>query len=257
MQLRRISFSSRAVVEDPFKWAYTLEDHGYTGWEIVQEGSQCLSSKTVQNLKNIYETTNLELTLHLPFSDMNLAGLNDSIRAEVLRQMKNYLTLASNYVNLAVVHPGYLSPYGAQVPDQAYMTNLASIRELCDFAADFGIIIAVENMPDFPKIFGKYPDEMQEMLDAVGSHNVGFTFDVGHANTVGLIDEFLGQLKDRISHVHIHDNMGKKDEHLPLGDGTVNWKQVMEELSNYKGIFVTEMASVEEGIKSLEFLRKL
>ncbi|AKB26723.1 Sugar phosphate isomerase/epimerase [Methanosarcina siciliae C2J] len=257
MQLPRISFSSRAVVEDPFKWAYTLEDHGYTGWEIVQEGSQCLSSKTVQNLKNIYETTNLELTLHLPFSDMNLAGLNDSIRAEVLRQMKNYLTLASNYVSLAVVHPGYLSPYGAQVPDQAYMTNLASIRELCDFAADFGIIIAVENMPDFPKIFGKYPDEMQEMLDAIGSHNVGFTFDVGHANTVGLIDEFLDQLNDRISHVHIHDNMGKKDEHLPLGEGNIDWKHVMGKLSNYKGIFVTEMSSVEEGIKSLEFLRKL
>jgi hypothetical protein len=30
MQLHRISYSSRAVVEDPFKWAYTLEDHGYT-----------------------------------------------------------------------------------------------------------------------------------------------------------------------------------------------------------------------------------
>ena len=96
MQLSRISYSSRSVVEDPFKWAYTLEDYGYTGWEIVQEGSQCLSSKTVQNLKNIYDTTSLELTLHLPFSDMNLAGLNDSIRAEVLRQMKHYLTLASN-----------------------------------------------------------------------------------------------------------------------------------------------------------------
>jgi len=257
MQLHRISFSSRAVVADPFKWAYMLEDHGYTGWEIVQEGSQCLSSKTVQNLKNIYDTTNLELTLHLPFSDMNLAGLNDSIRAEVLRQMKHYLILASNYVNLAVVHPGYLSPYGVQVPQQAYMANLASIRELCDFAADLGVLIAVENMPDFPKIFGKYPDEMQEMLDAVGSHNVGFTFDVGHANTVGLVDEFLDQLGERISHVHIHDNMGKKDEHLPLGEGTVNWKQVMEKLSNYKGIFVTEMASVEEGIKSLDFLRNL
>ena len=65
---------------------------------------------------------------------------------------------------------------------------------------------------------------------------------ITHANTVGLIDEFLDQLKDRISHVHIHDNMGKKDEHLPLGEGTVNWKQIMEKLSNYKGIFVTEMS---------------
>lgn len=257
MQLHRISYSSRAVVEDPFKWAYTLEDNGYTGWEIVQEGSQCLNSKNIQNLKNISETTGLELTLHLPFSDMNLAGLNDSIRAEVIRQMEHYLTLASNYVNLAVVHPGYLSPYGAQVPQKAYFTNLTSLQEICDFAADFGILVAVENMPDMPKIFGKYPDEMLEMLESIGSHNVGFTFDVGHANTVGLIDDFLELFNEKISHVHIHDNMGKKDEHLPLGKGTIDWKRVMEKLSDYKGIFVTEMSSVEEGIESLEFLRNL
>lgn len=257
MQLKRISFSSRAVVEDPFSWAYELEDHGYTGWEIVQEGSQCLDSRTLQQVRNIYETTSLELTLHLPFSDMNLAGLNPSIRGEVLRQMKQYLTLASDFVNLAVVHPGYLSPYGAQVPHEACRTNLASLRELCEFAADFGILIAVENMPDYPKIFGKYPEEMSEMLEAIGSHNVGFTFDVGHANTVGLTDEFLEVLGGRISHVHIHDNGGERDEHLPLGDGTVDWKSVLEKLSDYRGIFVNEMSSVEEGVKSLEFLKKL
>jgi len=242
MQLQRISFSSHVAIEDPFKWVYKLEDHGYTGWEILQEGSQCLNSKNIQNLKNIYETTGLELTLHLPFSDMNLAGLNNSIRAEVLRQMKHYLTLASNYVNLAVIHPGYLSHYGVQVPQEAYLTNLASIREICDFAADFGILIAVEIL---------------EMLDTIGSHNVGFTFDVGHANTVGLVNDFLDLLAEKISHVHIHDNMGKKDEHLSLGRGNINWKFVMERLSDYKGVFVTEMGSVEEGIQSLDYLRNL
>jgi sugar phosphate isomerase/epimerase len=51
--------------------------------------------------------------------------------------------------------------------------------------------------------------------------------------------------------------MGKKDEHLSLGKGNINWKLVMERLSDYKGIFVTEMGSVEEGIQSLEYLRKL
>lgn len=51
--------------------------------------------------------------------------------------------------------------------------------------------------------------------------------------------------------------MGKKDEHLPLGKGTIDWKRVMEKLSDYKGIFVTEVSSVEEGIESLEFLRNL
>ncbi|WP_243684301.1 sugar phosphate isomerase/epimerase family protein [Methanosarcina barkeri] len=172
--------------------------------------------------------------------------------------MEHYLTLASNYVNLAVVHPGYLSPYGTQVPQKAYFTNLASLQEICDFAADFGILVAVENMPDMPKIFGKYPDEMLEMLESIGSHNVGFTFDVGHANTVGLIDDFLELFNEKKSLMCISmTTWVKKDEHLPLGKGIIDWKQVMEKLSDYKGIFVTEMSSVEEGIESLEFLRNL
>ena len=51
--------------------------------------------------------------------------------------------------------------------------------------------------------------------------------------------------------------MSKIYDHLPLGKGTIDWKRVMERLSDYKGIFVTEMSSVEEGIQSLEFLKNL
>ncbi|MDD1742738.1 MAG: sugar phosphate isomerase/epimerase, partial [Methanotrichaceae archaeon] len=36
------SFSSSAMVDRPFDWAYQLEDLGYSGWEIVSEGKQKL-----------------------------------------------------------------------------------------------------------------------------------------------------------------------------------------------------------------------
>ncbi|MBN2487752.1 MAG: hypothetical protein JXA98_01855 [Methanosarcinaceae archaeon] len=51
--------------------------------------------------------------------------------------------------------------------------------------------------------------------------------------------------------------MGKKDEHLPVGKGTVDWKTVMHGLSNFKGIFVKEVGSVEDGVESLAFLKGL
>lgn len=263
MKLKNVSFSSRAVVEDPFSWAYELEDHGYTGWEIVQEGTQCLTSETITHVQEIRDTTNLELTLHLPFSDMNLAGLNTGIRNEVLCQMKDFLKIASDFVELAVIHPGYLSPHGAQLPDLAWKTNIESLQSICDFAADCGITIAVENMPEVPKIFGKYPQEMLQMVEEVNRDNVGLTLDIGHANTIGkskgteIMDDFLKMYKGRISHVHLHDNMGKKDEHLPLGKGNVDWKRVMDSLSNYKGRFVTEVNCVDEGVESLAFLKSL
>jgi len=257
MKTRRISFSSHAVADAPFSCAYELEDHGYTGWEMVEDGADGLNSESLKNVQDICETTDLELTLHLPFSDMNLASLNTGIHREVLRQMKDYLELASDFVELAVVHPGYLSPYGARVPERAWQATIGSLQVICDFAADYGVLVTVENMPDVPKVFGKYPQEMLRLLDLVDRPNIGLTFDVGHANTMGLVDEFLKVYQGRISHVHLHDNMGKKDEHLPVGKGNIDWKAVMDGLSHYSGIFVTEVDCLEDGVESLAFLRAL
>jgi sugar phosphate isomerase/epimerase len=257
MNLRNLSYSSRAAVEDPFNWAYSLEDIGYTGWEIVQEGSQCLNDENIQQVRDILETTNLSLTMHLPFSDMNMAGLNSGIHNEVMRQMKYYLDMASGLVELAVLHPGYLSPYGGQVPDKAWQVNIESIQQLCDFAEERGIIIAVENMPDIPKIYGKIPDEMLDILEQVDRDNVGMTLDVGHANTMGRVDEFVEKCFGKIKHMHIHDNHGVHDEHLPLGQGSIDWKKLMGSISGYKGRLVTEMGSLDEGRQCIGFLKNL
>lgn len=257
MKLRNLSFSSRVDTGDSFAWVYQLEDLGYTGWEIVQEGSHTLHNGNLGKVLEIRDTTDLKITMHLPFSDMNLAGLNNGIRNEVLRQMYHCLELGSDIVDLAVVHLGYLSPYGSQMPEKAWRVHIGSIQSVCDIAAECSITIAVENMPEMAKIFGKYPDEMLRTIEEVNRDNVGMTLDVGHANTVGVVDEFLEKCKDQILHVHIHDNHGQWDEHLPLGQGNVQWKKVMESLKGYNGRFVTEMASLEEGKECVAYLRDL
>ena len=80
MKLRNLSFSSRVDTGDSFAWVYQLEDLGYTGWEIVQEGSHTLHNGNLGKVLEIRDTTDLKITMHLPFSDMNLAGLNNGIR---------------------------------------------------------------------------------------------------------------------------------------------------------------------------------
>ncbi|MBN2111355.1 MAG: sugar phosphate isomerase/epimerase [Methanosarcinaceae archaeon] len=257
MRIRNLSFSSRAVLEDPFSWAYELEDLGYSGWEIVQEGSQCLTDENLPCVRDIKETTSLELSIHLPFSDMNIASLNPGIHNEVLRQLKYCLQMASGLVEVAVLHPGYMSPYGARLPERSLQTSIDSVRILCDHAADLGITIAVENMPNFPKIFGQRPEEMLEILERTDRKNVGMTLDVGHANTMGLLDEFVEKCRSKLSHMHIHDNHGEHDEHLPLGQGNIDWKKLMKSLSGYRGLMVTEMGSLEEGRQCVEYLKSL
>jgi|LGVF01.1.fsa_nt_gb sugar phosphate isomerase/epimerase len=255
ISLRNISFSSIRVTDDPFNWAHTLEDIGFGGWEIVQEGQQVLDSVNIRKMREVCETTDLAITIHLPFSDINLASLNQPIWEEALRQLTSCISVASEFANLMTVHPGYLSPLGMQMPDLAWQQNVLGLQRLCDFADDFGVTIAVENMPRMDLIFGKAPDEMAGIIELVDRENLGMTLDVGHAHTNGALSEFL--MMNEIVHVHIHDNGGRRDEHLPIGQGTIAWADVIGELcKRHSGCrFVIEARSLEEGQASLEYLR--
>jgi len=249
-----VSFSSLVVVNDPFEWAYELEDRGFSGWEIVGEGRQTIDESTLPAIRNILETTHLTLTVHLPFSDLNLASLNHRIWEESIRQMEQCIWSAGDFVRLAVVHPGHLSPVGMQLPDLAFDQQVLGLRRLADFAGDYGITIGLENMVNMPHIFGKHAHELSRIVSAVDRDNIGMVLDIGHAHTNHATGEFL-DIIDKVVHVHAHDNDGSKDEHLPIGRGTVDWKPVMEKLRNFRGRVVTEARTVAEGVESLSYIR--
>ncbi len=248
------SFSSSALVDRPFDWAYQLEELGYSGWEIVNEGKQRLTAETMPLAREIVETTDLVITIHLPYSDLNLASMNQPIWEETLRQMKTCISLASEFCRLAVVHPGYLSPLGKQMPDRAWEQNILGLQEICDHASDHDMTIAVENMLNIESMLGRTPEEILGMLENVGRENLGFVFDIGHANTNGNVDSFL-PLKDKMVHVHVHDNKGVRDEHLPVKSGNVNWSRVAKALNGYDGRFVTEARTLVQGVQSMRNLK--
>lgn len=253
----RISFSSLAMVNNPFDWAYDLEDMGFGGWEIVSEGQQKLDKHSMAEISSILETTSLALTLHLPFSDLNLASLNEPIWNETLRQMTRCIELASPFARVAVVHPGHLSPLGMQLPDLAWQRNIEGLARLCDFAADFDVTIGVENMVNMDFIFGKQAEEMLGMIELVNRDNLGMTFDVGHANTNAAVPAFLKKTIDKMAHVHIHDNRGKRDDHLPAGKGTIDWPVVIDKLKDIDVRYVLEARTIEAGQESLHFLSSI
>jgi sugar phosphate isomerase/epimerase len=99
--------------------------------------------------------------------------------------------------------------------------NAEAVAEVAARAGELGQRVMVENMGG---AFGT-PDELAPLVDA--APNVRFHLDLGHANirpygqpprAPALIEAFAG----RIAHVHVHDNKGRYDEHLPLGVGSVD-----------------------------------
>lgn len=243
------------MVNYPLSWALGLEDLGFEGWEIVSEGRQKITKETLPEVRDIVGTMGLKITVHGPFSDLNPASLVDPIREETIRQIKQCVELSAEFTNVVVVHPGHLSPLGSQLPDKAWERNVEALRAICDHAKGYGVRICLENMPNMEKLLCRTPEELFGMVDAVGRENLGTTFDAGHANTTRNAAKYLKE-KSRINHVHIHDNKGVTDQHLALGEGTIDWDLVLGALKGFSGTMVIEGRNLEEGKRSLKFLSR-
>ena len=260
----KISFSCVDATSNPVDWMYRLEDAGFQGWEIVGEGQQKAEGGFRERVKEIYETTNLVLSLHAPLSDINIASVNRGIRSESIRQIKESIENTYEFVeHICVVHPGILSPLSIQTPEKAIQKAIEGLTALCEFAAERGLRIAVENLPSINMMLGRYPDELIQIVRGVNRDNLGICLDVAHANTTKTLDEFLN-IRDKaedmeIIHLHASDNFGADDLHLPLGKGNLDWKKVSSGIDDYgyEGRMVMELYTIEDGIASLEFVNNL
>jgi sugar phosphate isomerase/epimerase len=250
----KLGFSAYKLVTRPFDWAVGLEDMGFDGWEIVSEGQQKITKESLPGFMDLINSMDIEITVHGPFSDLNPASVNDAIRDETIRQIKQCVELSADFSNVVVVHPGILSPLGSQMPDETWTRNVDALKELCKHAEEHGVTLCLENMPNMEKLLCRTPHEIFGMMESVGG-SIGMTFDAGHSNTMKNTADFLKE-KAKFTHVHIHDNHGKKDEHLELGKGTVDWGRVLPELKGFEGMAVIEARSLEEGRRSLEYVKK-
>jgi L-ribulose-5-phosphate 3-epimerase UlaE len=68
--------------------------------------------------------------------------------------------------------------------------------------------------------------------------------------------EFL-RLKDRYANLHVHDNLGKVDQHLVIGEGNIDFRALLNGLKDYKGPFIIESMNLEEGVESKGILEEM
>lgn len=202
----------------------------------------------------VLESYNVTVSFHAPFSDLNIASLNKAILKESLKQISENIELASIYNAEAVcIHPGHFSPLGLHFQEKIFSTRRESLKKLAKKAEECSVILGIENMPMFSILFARTPEEVKTILCEVDSDYVGFTFDLGHANITGNVQQFLF-LKEHITTVHLHDNHGDEDTHLALGEGTVNL-DVIKELAEKR--LIIEVNTFPDAVKSLYCLKTL
>lgn len=123
---------------------------------------------------------------------------------------------------------------------EARAASCESIGTLLPWAERHGVAMALENMK--PPYYGKRAEEIAYFLEKFPSQFLGVCYDVGHANIAEGVFPVLEAFAGQIATVHVHDNLGEKDQHLPLGLGNIPWQAVFRRLeqTGYANCFACE-----------------
>ncbi|MDL2246850.1 sugar phosphate isomerase/epimerase [Methanobrevibacter sp. OttesenSCG-928-K11] len=224
-------------------------DNGFEMIELLTEGPY--NSENLLNNKKLLEpfhSYDIEVNIHGPTVDLNLASLNEGIRKESVRQVKKTLDLGNEInANFITIHPGQVGRREEHLRKIAIDFSKESIKDCVDYSENFKSKISVENMPWRFSFLGNKVDELKDISENTGSY---ITIDLGHANTTPQKGEFLNI--DKISYCHLNDNHGEKDQHLALGLGTLDL-DLLKKVKN--GII--ELNDFEQVLKSKKVIEEL
>lgn len=248
----QISISSPNFSLIPFEKILPKIASHFERWEILAEGEHYLS-KIKKKFQQLIPSYNVKISVHAPFSDLNIASVNELIREKTLDEIYKCIEICNQLnINAITLHPGYYSPLGVLCKKKVKELNRNSIIKICKFAENFGITISVENNPKANFLFCYEP---KELLNAINGTNAKICFDVGHANISANIDSFLRYWK-KFGNVHLHDNFGDKDRHLQIGKGNINFENVFKKLDGYNGNLTIESKGLKSGIEGKKWLEK-
>ena len=167
----------------------------------------------------------LKITFHAPFMDLRPAALDDKIRRASVDRLKQVFDLATTFHPLKIVcHPSFDERYYVDCDDLWIESSMKTWTELIALAKDAKTTIALEN------VYEKNPYILRRLLDALSSDAICFCFDTGHFNVFSYtpLKIWMQELGTYLRHLHLHDNRGKTDEHLPAGCGTFPFVELFQ-----------------------------
>lgn len=233
------------------RWA---AEHGFDFLDLTIEGpAAALDQIDAAAIRQVLDGASMDVVGHtawfLPFASP-VERVRRAAVAEVTASLPMFAAVGARLVNVHIASG--VSSFGRAAMRRA---NGQSFAELAARAEPHGIQIMVEHPPDTNISI----DDIRAIVDA--DARLGFHLDVGHANVGGdRLDGMLKALGARLVHVHVSDNRGYGDDHMPLGAGRIDWPRVIRMLKQigYDGTITLEVFATDRDylLRSAEKLRR-
>lgn len=216
----------------------------------------------LRQVRDVSHDLGLTLLVHGPIWELYTASIYPEVRQLGVCMVERAIDFAAQIGAVHItLHPGDNGwpDVWPQLAQQAREAQMASFVELVAYAQAAGVRVGIENLPQGASLPG-YADfaEIFRVLDRIPA--VGVTLDVGHVQTMGMDHAALiRRLGPRLNHLHVHDNHGEWDEHLPVGAGAIRWEPLCRALVEieYRGVLEIERSLADGGVReSIARLRR-
>lgn len=200
-----------------FNYTALKEIPSNVGLEIFYEfGNNAHWEKVLNDIYPNHSPQNL--SIHGPCIGVNLADEND---IHYLAHYKDVFEFAAKWnVKFIVVHTNEEFTGDRMIVRQRVQHRL---QELLTLSKNYKVQLLIENVG--LKTKGTLLFDWKEYLELLLTLPMaGAVLDIGHAyiNQWNL-PNVVQQLGKRLIACHLHDNHGLSDDHLPIGQGTINW----------------------------------
>ena len=222
---------------------------GYEAVEIVYDLPHFGRGREpdLNKLRELIKEASLSVSVHSSFWDLNPGSLYPEVRQLTLKMVKRSAEVCKQLGGeVLVVHPGKCpAPDSPEVYGESLRSYRDFLKELVPWVRGLGLKLCLEN--------GNSKDNPCSLLPELGElaaeKGVGITLDLAHAclrygpKNVDRILRDMKKISSLIWHVHLHDNLGQKDDHLVPGEGKLRLSPLLECLKEmgYSSLVVAEL----------------
>jgi sugar phosphate isomerase/epimerase len=198
-------------------------------------------------------------SLHAPFADdIDITSLDEGHRRHARDELIRAADAAGQLgVRYLVIHPG---PEKGGFPEHERfhrMENAAGVlTDVSRACRERDLALVLENM--LPHLFSGRVRDLLWILGALETTDVGICLDTGHAHLSGDLRTVAHKLSGHLWMMHATDNHGQRDDHLPPGDGKIDWQRLLSQMARigFSGAIILEVAGQDDHQAVLDGARR-
>lgn len=249
----KISYQTSSYLNYPIREVFSQLSHlGYDGIEI-SAATECggfypsvVTDEKVRAVRELAQSFRLPIVSYdcelITPSGWNIASESQSVRRRTIDYVHSAISLAERMGAQFVVVVAGRATYGVRKKN-AWKWAVEGLQGCTSYAEGKHILLGLEHLTPLEGNVVVTLDDVLQILEDVDSPNLVALLDTGHVGVVGesLVD-YVFQLGEKLGHIHVDDNDGASDDHLPPGLGSINFDPFFAALkkTGYEGYLSIE-----------------